>query len=100
VLLVLVAGAFALRLAWEALPNAEARQEDQSAEEALESRLQDPGEIQEPWPQQQPGSQGDAQYQDGDLVVSGGPSGGPVPLMTDGSCPREFPVERDGGCYP
>src|SRR3954447_7358633 len=31
---------------------------------------------------------------------AGGPSGGPVPLMPDGSCPKEFPQERDKACYP
>ncbi len=113
-LLVLVAGAFVLRLAWEMLPTAEAQ--DQSAQEALESRLQDAGAIQEPGPiqqpgpiqepgaiqepgsQQQPGSQQDARYQDGTLFESGGPAGGPVPLLPGGGCPEEFPVERDGGC--
>jgi len=109
-LLVLVAGAFVLRLAWEMLPNAEAQ--DQSAQEALEGRLQDPGAIQEPGPiqeprdiqepgsQQQPGSGQDARYQDGTLFESEGPAGGPVPLTPGGGCPEEFPVERDGGCYP
>ena len=35
-----------------------------------------------------------------DLFNSGGPKDGPVPLMLDGSCPAEFPVKRDGACYP
>ena len=34
-----------------------------------------------------------------DLFNSGGPSNGPVPLMPDGSCPVEFPVEQNGRCY-
>ena len=33
------------------------------------------------------------------LMNSGGPKHGPVPLMPDGRCPKEYPVERDGGCY-
>jgi len=93
VLLVLVAGAFALRLGWETLPSAQAQDDGQY-------RIQEPGDIQQPGALQQPGSQEDAQYQDGDLFVSGGPSDGPVPLMPDGNCPKEFPTERDGGCYP
>jgi hypothetical protein len=28
-----------------------------------------------------------------------GPTIGPVPLMPDGSCPEEFPVEQNGLCY-
>ncbi len=36
----------------------------------------------------------------GDLLDAGGPSSGPLPLMPDGSCPREFPTMRDGACYP
>lgn len=34
------------------------------------------------------------------LLQAGGPAGGdPAPLMPDGSCPSEFPVKDDGGCY-
>jgi hypothetical protein len=36
----------------------------------------------------------------GNLLEAGGPSSGPVPLMPDGGCPREFPTMRDGVCYP
>src|SRR5215212_6789110 len=35
----------------------------------------------------------------GNLLEAGGPSSGPVPLMPDGGCPREFPKMRDGACY-
>jgi hypothetical protein len=37
---------------------------------------------------------------DGNLLEAGGPSSGPLPLMPDGGCPREFPTMRDGLCYP
>jgi cytoskeletal protein RodZ len=37
---------------------------------------------------------------DDDLMRSGGPEDGPVPLMPDGSCPEEFPVKHNGLCYP
>jgi hypothetical protein len=40
------------------------------------------------------------QNRDGNLLDAGGPSSGPVPLMPDGGCPREFPTMRDGACYP
>jgi endonuclease YncB( thermonuclease family) len=33
------------------------------------------------------------------MLDSGGPENGPVPLMPDGSCPVEYPVERDGLCH-
>jgi hypothetical protein len=36
---------------------------------------------------------------DTDLFESGGPQSGPLPLMPDGGCPKEFPVDRDGACY-
>jgi hypothetical protein len=36
---------------------------------------------------------------DRDLFNAGGPSTGPVPLMPDGSCPVEYPVEQNGACY-
>jgi len=35
----------------------------------------------------------------GNLLEAGGPSSGPVPLMPNGGCPREFPTMRDGACY-
>ena len=41
-----------------------------------------------------------AQYQgDASLMNAGGPLKGPVPLMPDGSCPKEYPVERSGACF-
>jgi hypothetical protein len=36
----------------------------------------------------------------GTLMNAGGPTTGPMPLMPDGSCPREFPTMRYGACYP
>ena len=36
---------------------------------------------------------------DTDLFQSGGPQSGPLPLMPDGGCPREFPTKRNGACY-
>ena len=36
----------------------------------------------------------------GNLLEAGGPTSGPVPLMPDGGCPREFPTMREGVCYP
>jgi hypothetical protein len=33
------------------------------------------------------------------LFDSGGPTDGPVPLMADGGCPVEFPVEHSGLCH-
>lgn len=34
-----------------------------------------------------------------DLLKSGGLENGPVPLMPDGGCPVEYPVERGNVCY-
>jgi hypothetical protein len=36
---------------------------------------------------------------DGNLLDSGGPTTGPLPLMPNGGCPREFPVQRGQACY-
>ena len=33
------------------------------------------------------------------LFDSGGPTIGPVPLMHDGGCPKEYPIKRAGACY-
>ena len=46
-----------------------------------------------------PSSAADDQYDNGSLPDAGGPANGPVPLMPDGSCPAEFPVERSWACY-
>ena len=36
----------------------------------------------------------------GNLFRAGGPRSGTVPLMPDGECPSEYPVQqRDGACY-
>lgn len=34
-----------------------------------------------------------------DLFDSGGPTEGPLPLMADGTCPKEFAVKRGGACF-
>ena len=38
--------------------------------------------------------------QNDNLFDSGGPVNGPVPLMPDGGCPVEYPVQHNGLCYP
>jgi hypothetical protein len=35
----------------------------------------------------------------GNLIRSGGPEFGPVPLMPDGGCMQEYPIRRKGECY-
>ena len=35
----------------------------------------------------------------GTLMKAGGPSEGPVPLMPDGGCPKEFSAQRGGACF-
>lgn len=37
--------------------------------------------------------------EDDTLFSSGGSNAGPMPLMPNGSCPREFPTMRAGACY-
>lgn len=34
-----------------------------------------------------------------DLMESGGPVSGPLPLMPNGECPAEYPAKRNGACY-
>ena len=34
-----------------------------------------------------------------DLLNAGGPTNGPVPLMPNGSCPVEYPLQQNGLCY-
>jgi len=80
VLLVLITGAFALRVAWENTPKAEAQGGAQP-------------------PDQPPGQPPGQPPQGGQLMNAGGPADGPIPLMPGGGCPAEFPTERDGTCY-
>ncbi len=49
-----------------------------------------------------PSVDGGRQFLNGNrnLLEAGGPTSGPLPLMPDGGCPREFPKMRDGLCYP
>jgi len=39
------------------------------------------------------------QYSGSALMNAGGPETGPVPLMSNGTCPIEYPVEHKGSCY-
>lgn len=108
-LLTLVAGAFALRAAWETIPKAEAQAELQPDDLQLledlqlpEDDFEQPGEIQQPGDTQQPGEirQPGPQQDAGPLLKAGGLTDGPVPVMPNGNCPEEFPVRLDRGCYP
>jgi hypothetical protein len=48
-----------------------------------------------------PSVDGGRQFLNGNrnLLEAGGPTSGPLPLMPDGGCPREFPTMREGLCY-
>ena len=82
VLLVLLTGAFALRVAWENTPEAEAQGD-----------IQRPGPVQQPGPIQEPGPQ----QQGGQLMNAGGPADGPIPVMPSGGCP---PSSQPRGTQP
>ncbi len=36
---------------------------------------------------------------DRELLKAGGPADGLVPVMPDGGCPAEYPIEQDGACH-
>lgn len=38
--------------------------------------------------------------QDTRLLEAGGPENGPIPLMPDGTCPKEYPIQRGTACHP
>jgi hypothetical protein len=63
-----------------------------------------------PSPQGDPGEEGSPTDEGGDstipapprdetLMDAGGPENGPVPLMPNGECPKEFPVKRGAACH-
>lgn len=33
------------------------------------------------------------------LLEAGGPEQGPIPLMPNGSCPKEYPIQQGTACY-
>jgi hypothetical protein len=62
----------------------------------------DPGSASASVPASTPAPASPSQKQpkpDRNLFESGGPTSGPLPLMPNGGCPREFPVQRGKVCY-
>ena len=124
----LVAGVFAARAAWEAVPPALAQGGDldcadfasqEEAQAELEADPSDPNGLDAdsdgiaceelssgggddqysgPIDTSDPGTTPDQFQYDGTLFASGGPEDGPVPPMPTG-CPEEYPEERDGACW-
>ncbi len=115
-----LAGTFAARMAWEALPSASAQEGDlydcanfatqEEAQAVLDADPSDPYGLDadsdgiaceelsdgaSPGPSPDPYRYGTTTP----LFESGGPEGGPVPAMPGGGCPEEYPVERDGACW-
>lgn len=109
---------FCVRLAWETVPSAEAQsagdpfdcadfdtQEEAQAE--YDSDPSDPSGLDADSDGiaceelgsggGTGGSAGQYQYSGGSLMDSGGPGGGPLPLMPGGGCPAGY-AERDGAC--
>lgn len=58
-----------------------------------------PGTTPGPRPTPGPSTNPTPSNQGETLMEAGGPTDGPVPLMPNGGCPREYSVERGGGCY-
>lgn len=46
-----------------------------------------------------PDDSGGSAQQGDDLLNAGGPTVGPVPAMSSGRCPAEYPVKRDDACH-
>ena len=115
----LILAVFSARLAWETIPSAQAQSGDQfncadfdtqeEAQAEYDSDLSDPsgldadddGEACEELDSGGGGGAGTSgQYQydsGGSLMDSGGPRGGPLPLMSGGGCPTGY-AERGGAC--
>jgi hypothetical protein len=85
---------FVVRVAWAAPPTVEAQQTTTptTASPAPTTSMSFPSPSAQ-LPHPAPSSRG------GNLFRAGRPRSGPVPLMPDGGCPVEYPVERDGACY-
>lgn len=122
--LLLTAGTFAARAAWEHVPSASAQEDldcasfssQEEAQAELEADLSDPNDLDADVDAQacedfdysttadtsDPGAASDAfeyQYDDGTLLEAGGPKTGPAPPVPGGGCPEEYPAERGGSCW-
>jgi hypothetical protein len=106
VALVVFAG-FALRAAWEAGPTVEAQQ-GTTLTPSTTYYTPSPTPTASPTPTTTTASPSPAPTSpspdptdrpNSDPYDAGGPRDGPVPLMPDGGCPFEYPVERGGACY-
>ena len=117
----LFSAVFVGRAAWETIPSAEAQSGDefdcadfdtqQEAQGEFDSDPSDPSGLdadsdgiacEELGDGDSGGTGGGSspQYQyDDELMESGGPENGAVPLMPGGGCPAEFPEDRGGACY-
>ena len=116
-LLLLVAGTFAARAAWEHVPTTAFAQEDldcanfvtqAEAQAAYDADPSDPNGLDADSDGiaceelSDGGSPGPAPYRYGTtttLFESGGPEKGPAPALPSGGCPEQYPAHRDGGCW-
>src|SRR5215212_8255431 len=120
---VLVIGLLVVRVAWPAIGNstallpfgigagiAYAQQEDILSDEDIQDIINQsppkgpggsPGPTPgpSPAPAPSPSPTPGPSNQNGTLMKAGGSTYGPVPPMPGGGCPKEYPVERNKGCY-
>src|SRR5918998_4449661 len=95
VVMVLLAG-FTLRLSWEALvhPSTPAAAQSTTTLSPTTTSSASPSSITTTTTTSSASANATQDQYDRDLFNAGGPSTGPVPLMPDGSCPVEYPVEQ------
>ena len=58
-----------------------------------------PGDQNRPSPSPPPRPSPPVSLNPGTLMEAGGSDEGPMPKMPGGGCPKEFPVEKENGCY-
>jgi hypothetical protein len=113
VILVVVATGIVLRLAWEVVdrpfvasaltvsPVAQTTTGQGPNQGPKQGPNQGPGPRPSPGPgpNQGPGAPQPEPPRPTPSLNAGGPESGPLPLMPDGSCPKEYPQMRDNACY-
>ena len=98
--ILLVFGVVALRVVWEEESDRGSFSAYAQGQIARPSPPPNPGPGPNPSPPPNPGAAPrPSPPPTPGLMNAGGPEAGPVPLMPNGSCPKEFPNHRDNACY-
>ena len=96
---VVICGLTALLVAWVMIVSGEKPERIEILQAAQRAPDSPPDQDRPPGLSRTPDQDRTPSPPDGALMSAGGPSEGPVPKMPGGECPKEFPLEKEEGCY-